>query len=449
MGIKVSRILHAGYVLECDGTRIAFDTIFENPFSKNCYAFPAIRFDEEQIRQLQFDAVFISHFHDDHCSLESLNLLSRETPIYIYCIFEELLEWIRQLGFKNVHSLVLNESVHVGSFEVIPRRALDVDVDSLFQIKAADLQILNVVDSWIDEETLKLLKNQNSWDMILWPFQTMRELEVITPSQSKPAPWGLPEEWIEQLTALNPKFVVPSSCQFQQESWSWYNHAFFPISYSRFQKEVESFLPQTKVVRLNPSVSVFLEKDQINSAEPLPWIIPEGLQEVDYDYRRDLVPPSTAEVAKHFPEISSEQRAHLDDYCQKGLIKRFKEVESDLDIYFEEPRWWQLGLYDHQGELTRYFYWIKGRNIVLKEDLGGPLAWTTEVPMAKVIGALESGETLTSMYMRINDQKFQSEIESEIREVDIAEDPLVRCLFRGVFGAYQLNQLRRIRSRQA
>jgi putative membrane protein len=74
MTLKISRILHAGYVFECAGRRIVFDPIFENPFSRNCHAFPAVRFDLEQIRALPVDAVFISHFHDDHCSFESLDL---------------------------------------------------------------------------------------------------------------------------------------------------------------------------------------------------------------------------------------------------------------------------------------------------------------------------------------------------------------------------------------
>ena len=79
--MKISRILHAGYVFECDGTRILFDPVFENPFSRNCHAFPDVRFDLAAIRGLRPDAVFISHFHDDHCSMESLDLLDRATPI--------------------------------------------------------------------------------------------------------------------------------------------------------------------------------------------------------------------------------------------------------------------------------------------------------------------------------------------------------------------------------
>ena len=79
--LKISRILHAGYLFECSDVSIAFDPIFENPFSKNCYAYPNVQFNHEKIRNLRLDAVFISHYHDDHCSLESLVLLSKETPI--------------------------------------------------------------------------------------------------------------------------------------------------------------------------------------------------------------------------------------------------------------------------------------------------------------------------------------------------------------------------------
>ncbi|MGZ3748537.1 MAG: MBL fold metallo-hydrolase, partial [Pseudobdellovibrionaceae bacterium] len=151
MKLKISRILHAGYIFECNdnenNTQIAFDPIFENPFSRNCHAFPEVRFDHNQIKNLRLAAVFISHYHDDHCSLESLDLLDRKTPIYIYCLFEELFSMVRELGFLSVYSLELNVPVKIGPLEVIPRRALDSEVDSMFQVKAGELNVLNVVDS--------------------------------------------------------------------------------------------------------------------------------------------------------------------------------------------------------------------------------------------------------------------------------------------------------------
>jgi L-ascorbate metabolism protein UlaG (beta-lactamase superfamily) len=353
--LTISRILHAGYVFECGGTRIAFDTIFENPFSRNCHAFPDVRFDIEAIRRQRFDAVFISHFHDDHCSLESLDLLDRATPLYIYCIFEELFDMVRQLGFSQVHALRLNEPVDVGPFLVVPREAMDADVDSMFQVKAAGLNVLNVVDSWIDDATLAKLAEEGPWDMVLWPFQTMRELEVLAPSRALAAPPELPEEWLPQLRALNPRYVVPSSCQFLQEPWSWYNRAFFPISYAQFAREVSAALPDARVVRLDPSVSVLLDATSLRPAPPLNWVIPVGDQDVDYVYEGNAAPPSTAEIARHFAPLTQTQHARVMDFCRAGLLERYGAVEAASE-YFEQPRIWQLSVFDHAGQAACFRY---------------------------------------------------------------------------------------------
>ncbi len=443
MALKISRILHAGYVFECGATTIAFDPIFENPFSRNCHAFPDVRFDHAQIRSLKFDAVFISHFHDDHCSLESLDLLERGTPIYIYCWFDELFAMVRELGFVNVQQLRIDVPVSVGPFEVFPRKALDSDVDSMFQIKAAGLNVLNVVDSWIDPEVLVELAHDAPWDMVLWPFQTMREIEVLSPSRAAPAPSELPEEWIDQLRQLNPRYVVPSSCQFLQESWSWYNRAFFPITYRLFQAEVESALPDARVVRLNPSVSVTLDAQSLQASAPLGWVLPVGEQDVDYRYEGNAAPPHTADIARHFPPLTVAQADTVIGYCQAGLLEKYREMALPPDSYFEKARVWRLTVYDHLGASTHFHYRLEGDRIERAGDDAG-LSWTTEIPTAKLYAALELGESLTSMYMRINDSVFDPDIEEEVASADIVDDPLIRCLFNDVFGAYQAAQLRRL-----
>jgi hypothetical protein len=442
--LKVSRILHAGYLFECQGQRIAFDPIFENPFSRNCYAFPNVQFDSEQIQQLKIDAVFISHYHDDHCSFESLKLLDRQTPIYIFCVFEEMHSWIRELGFKNVRALSLDQTISLEFFEVTPRRALDREVDSIFHIRAAGLNILNVVDSWIDDATLELLVQTAPWDLVLWPFQTMRELEVISPLRAQVAAKELPSEWVSQLKALEPRFVVPSSCQFIHESWSWYNHALFPISYQDFQEQIEKAIPTTKVIRMNPSASIFLDSSSATAGKSLSWMWPLGNQDVDYQYKMDLPPPSTAQVACHFPPVTQEQRQKINEYCQAGLIAKYNSMVEAADDYFAKPRTWQLSVYDHEGKATSFHYRIQDGQMSTTSQTNGKLSWLTELPLFKFCAALENGESLTSMYVRVNDMQFEPAIESEIQYLDALEDPLVRCLFSGAFGEYQKSQLHRI-----
>jgi len=440
MSLQISRILHAGYAFECDGAQVVFDPIFENPFSRNCHAFPGVRFDLDAVRKLKPAAVFISHFHDDHCSLESLDLLPRETPIYLYCLFDELFDMIRELGFANVQALHVDQPVHIGPFEIIPRRALESDVDSMFHIRAAGLNVLNVVDAWMDPEVLPQLAAFAPWDMVLWPFQTMQEVSVIAPSRAPEGEVPLPEEWPEQLQALNPRYVVPSSCQFVQEPWSWYNHAMFPITYRRFAQEVGEWLPQARVVRLGPGVSVTLTRDALTPAAPLPWVIPVGEQNADFDYRPGMTPPATAEIARHFAPLAEEHAALALDFCRSGLLEKYEEMELPEESYFAAPCIWQLSVYDHEGTVQIFRYRIHGDHIALADDEEAP-NWLTEIPLAKLYAALAQGESLTSLYMRISGAP---------EDADIVDDPLIRCLFDDVpAGAYQAAQLKRIKERSA
>jgi hypothetical protein len=318
-------------------------------------------------------------------------------------------------------------------------------VDSLFQIKAAGVNVLNVVDSWIDYDTLDLLAAEGPWDLVMWPFQTMRELEVLAPSRAAPAPPALPSEWLEQLQVLKPRFVIPSSCQFQMEPWSWYNHAFFPVTYRQFENEVQAALPETQVVRLNPSVSLCLDRSSLNFAEPLAWVHPVGEQNLDYDYQPALRPPSTAEIARHFPALSGMQKEAVLDYCRRGILEKYQCLEEPEGRYFSKERVWRLSVFDHRGEEQVFFYNVKRNSLTVTSEVPEhQLGWATEVSMSKLFGALNEGESLSSMYVRMNEAVFSSEIEKEIGEADLVEDPLVRCLFNGAFGSYQLAQLKRL-----
>ncbi len=450
MPVKISRILHAGYLFESETTKIAFDPLFENPFSRNCFAFPAVEFDEVKIKQLQLDAIFISHYHDDHCSFDSLNLLDRTIPIYIYCIFEELLFLLRQLGFKNVYSLSLNITVQIGDFKITPRRALDVDVDSIFHIQSENVNILNVVDSWIDDETFFRLQETN-WDMILWPFQTMRELEVLSPSRAEVANRDLPPEWVKQIKILKPSVIVPSSCQFQMESWSWYNNFYFPITYKKFFETMALVVPETQVQRINPGQTFVLHKNSLNvditAGISLDWILPISIQNVEYTFDEKSPIPTTSEVAKYF-KINVDQLGVVQKFCEVEILKRLKSLNFNEGYFSQKKRHWKLSIFDGDGAEQFYIYEI-AKDFVCKSEINtsDKISWQTEIPAARLYSALVNGESLSSLYLRINDKKFCIDIENELLNVDLMEDPLARSLYENRFASYQVSQLSRINQR--
>ena len=281
--------------------------------------------------------------------------------------------------------------------------------------------------------------------MVLWPFQTMREIEVLAPSRATPAPTEFPHEWVAQLRALNPKYLVPSSCQFLLEDWSWYNRAFFPISYRQFENELAQALPQTRVLRLDPSASVSLGLSGVEAAPNLNWVTVLGKANQDYEYDPDLSPPSTAAIAKRFPALSVDQTDAVYAYCSGSLMDKFRSLEPSCEEYFLKARHWRLTLYNHLGGSRDFYYLIHSQEIEVLEKSEPPIAWCTEVPLYKLHTALTDGESLTSMYVRINDLTFAPEVECEIGNADPVEDPLIRCLFTRAFGSYQLAQLERLK----
>lgn len=443
--VQISRVLHAGYVLEHEQTAIVFDPLFESPFSQNCYSYPAIEFNLTHIQKLKWDAVFISHYHDDHFSIESLQHIDRETPIYMFCIFDEMFLLLKQLGFTNVKSLKLGETIKINSFEVICHPALDIDVDCIFQIQVAGLNILNVVDSWIDEETFKILEKQKPWDLVLWPFQLMREIETLVPSRATPWDGEWPIEWKNQLEKLQPRVLVPSSCQFVFESWSWLNSTYFPVTYQSFEKEMKSLLPKASVLRLDPGQSIYLNLESFQTAEPLKWIKKLSDHVVDYQYDPFTKIPPTKEIAKHFPQLKSEQSNRVFDFCQQGILKKYQSLEVSIEPYFEKTVYWKLCVYNHLGDIFSFFYKIQGSQIerVDSNDFS-QFGWLTEIPVSKLYTALFHGESLTSLYLRINDCTFDAQIENEMVDIDIMNDPLLRCLYDGAIASYQKEQLIRL-----
>lgn len=317
-----------------------------------------------------------------------------------------------------------------------PRRALDGDVDCLFHITAKGVHILNVVDAWIDPATFENLLRVPRWDMVLWPFQTMRELEVLCPAHALP-PEGVPPELMDQLKRLRPRILVPSSCQFQMESWSWYNRAFFPISYRNFRECVEKEVPGVEVVRMDPGSSFHVSSGALRPAPRLEWVTCSMSSLADYEFDADLVPPPTADIARRFESLKDSEAARVLRYCQFEIIERLNAMEPAEDFTFLGSSVWQLSLYDHQGQELRFYYRVSKEKIELETVLDLKPSWITEVPVQRLYGALEYGESLTSMYVRIL---------TDEPEPDLMTDPLLRSLFSGSAFEYQKAQLRKIKA---
>lgn len=433
--IKISRILHAGFIFEVNDTKVLFDPIFENPFSQNCYAFPEIEFKIDVISHLKWDAVFISHYHDDHFSLESLKQIDRKTPIYFFSVFEEMFDLIKTLGFTEVHPIQIGQDLRFKNLKITPLEALDTDVDSIFHIEYGDLHLLHVVDSWIGPNTWEKIRNIKKWDLVLWPFQTMREMEVIAPSIASiisEETTQLPVEWKEQIESLSPRVIVPSSCQFKFEDWSWYNQAFFPISYKNFKTQIQNILPQTSVIKLAPGETLELTKDECQKIQRLDWILPTGDPETDYEFNPHHKPQSLSEIAQKLPPLNSNQKNEIHYFLKNDLSIRYEGL-SELEDF--RPMIWKLLVYTEQGNPVSYVFKVQEQSLSASSEEDAD--WITEISEYKLYQALFHGESLTSIYIRI----------TPTTDSDLFKDPLIRALYEGIIGGYQKAQLKKILSK--
>ena len=253
--------------------------------------------------------------------------------------------------------------------------------------------------------------------------------------------WPVPTPWFAGLLALTGlgMFAWPG------HSWSafWVTNA---VLLAVFVADgIACTSPRAVTVTREVAQSI-----RVGDTAPLAWVVPVGEQDVDYDYREGAAWPSTADIAAHFPPLTPAQAARVLAYCEHGLPDTYRAMELPSDSYFEKPRVWRLSvfdLFDHAGGATHFHYRVEGDRIERLAGCVAPLSWTTEIAAAKLYAGLELGESLTSMYMRINEAPFDAATEADLADADIVDDPLIRCMFDDAFGAYQAAQLRRIQAR--
>ena len=177
---------------------------------------------------------------------------------------------------------------------------------------------------------------------------------------------------------------------------------------------------------------------QIDFVKSLPWIIPMGDQNVDYIYNTDLKIPLTAEIAKHFPGLNPDEKNKVDHFLLDEILQTYSSLDEIESDYFSKPRKWELRIFSADGHQKKYFYEIlNGRLKIVSDDPLQPIGWLTEIAESKIFSALTDGESLTSLYVRVNDFECTA-------DVDATMDPLIRCLFNKNPDSYQKAQLIRL-----
>lgn len=120
--LTITHIGHAGWLWDADGQRVLVDPLLCEDFGRGSgtarmpKVWPPRIFSFEHFPPL--DAVVISHEHEDHLNLPSLNLISRGVPIYLSARSSTAAETIlKEMGF-NVSRLAPGQEIRIGKMEL-------------------------------------------------------------------------------------------------------------------------------------------------------------------------------------------------------------------------------------------------------------------------------------------------------------------------------------------
>lgn len=172
-----------GY-LEHNGIRMLFDPwLDEGIFHGAWHHYPPVKLPNDSIKELgRFDYIYISHIHEDHCSLETLLQLNLDAEIIIMDRSPNfVLQFLKRnnLNFKKVHLIPPWEKVRISSnLEVSmvtadPAHELNFVIDSGLILKWDNFVIYNSNDCSPYSESLEYVaKNYEKVDLALLPYAT-------------------------------------------------------------------------------------------------------------------------------------------------------------------------------------------------------------------------------------------------------------------------------------
>ena len=257
---------HACLLVESEGSVILIDPNLRESFREETF-----RFCPDRIVHLERlpppDVILLSHRHRDHFDLASLTHFDRKTPI-IYPQDPLMTYGLKQLGFVELMPTGDWEQYIRGDVSVVTTESCFADASSDYQehgflISSPDAVVWNLADTIVTPEIISAVsKVAPDLDVIFYPFQPTRQLEVVT-NRTTSFPYADYSQRLRHLNYLKPKTLVPSSSGYRVAGANeWVNHFKFPVSRGQFLADVEAHWPEINVLVMDPGDSIQKENGQ-------------------------------------------------------------------------------------------------------------------------------------------------------------------------------------------
>lgn len=268
------RLAHAGYFVSSKKTKLLLDPIFFNDWLEFLTLNPRVDFNFSQIKNLKPDAVVISHFHNDHFCLRSLNLVSREALIVYPRGCQTIPYWLKMIGFKNFKELGTGEMFKIGDIEIEATISHISGVHEMgMYIQKGKTKVLNLVDTIVSKEDVKdIVRRKGQPSASFCFYQPLRETQVLKRNFSASFPRKKYQSLLEIVEEMPESIIVPSACSWAYKFEPELNHWMFPVTEEKFCHDVKKRFPHTKPKILAPGEGLIFDNGNLRNIQCLSWV---------------------------------------------------------------------------------------------------------------------------------------------------------------------------------
>gem|GEM_PF-2478638 len=252
--LKVSRVAHAGIVVETPNVRCLMDPILKTKFMGGCLElWPKAKFRYKNLKTQGFDLLIISHEHEDHFDLPSLDLIDRAAKV----VYPKGSPWVesclKRMGFKDFHPLAPYEKLKYRDLSIMatPSEVPFPEMGVIFKYKKTC--VWNLVDSVITRANVKqTISRFGKPSLVLSPFQPVIEIEIGQDALGAPFPIADYRHILNVIKWIQPTYLIPSAFGYKNRINNWLNQRQFPMVERQFSKDVEKMSRSTRVISMRP-----------------------------------------------------------------------------------------------------------------------------------------------------------------------------------------------------
>jgi hypothetical protein len=271
------------------------------------------------------DAIVLTHEHEDHFNIPSLNRVSRKVPIYVPELTSSALKQIlRDMQFT-VHTLRAGQTVEWSDLHLTVFAPDHVQHDEQDEWETTPFLVLDTSDgasffSPVDVTVSALIESQLRHRGIvpgLWGYanNVMNMSFQERPARGGPATLPIVTRFFLEHARRPPPTIASLMCgggfSFTGRR-AWMNNLFFPLDSHRLFEGLQQLSPEQRFIAVEPGMQLVTDRSSIVSTSQAPFLrTPPREQWPDRTYAPDLARPESAEPASGRTSLSSQELDEL------------------------------------------------------------------------------------------------------------------------------------------